>query len=496
MPISLASAPDARYPDPDDRFSPGEAYPEYSFSAVSAHPNHAYELVRRCFAELGLDKERLGTPAWNPLGAYVAEGSSVFVLCNFVHHRRSHESDDAFFAKCIHGSVLRALCDYLLIAVGADGRVCFGNAAVQSCRWPDVLSDTGAATVLDFYQDERAPVSAKDLRRFVADRSALGRVRSVESPGDEEDSVEIALGTESLLHAVAGPAGRPARFRIADYQPARIDAYHAGGTHRYLVHRSVLESDVVVSLSKLKTHEKVGVTCGLKGCVGSVTQKDCLAHYRFGSPAIGGDEYPSSLRFLHPVSAFQDWVGERGPMGAFQGPLQVFDRSLRGVLRRLGARMGGGWSGNDTAWRMALDLARILHYADATGTMQQQVQRTHLSLIDGVVGGEEQGPLRPLPVHSGAVVFSDSLALGDRVACRIMGFDPDRIGLVREASRPGRYALASGDVRLQEVCWNGRTVPEEGIPPLASRPFRPPIGWEGELAGDRDLLSRAGGGRG
>jgi hypothetical protein len=346
-----------------------------------------------------------------------------------------------------------------------------------------VLSDTGASVVLDFYRGERAPVSARDLRLFVADRTALGRVRSVSNPGDDADAVEIALGRDSLLHEVSGDATHPARFRIADYQPARIEAFHSGGTHRYLIHRAVLESDVVVSLSKLKTHEKVGVTCGLKGCVGAVAHKDCLAHYRFGSPATGGDEYPSSLRYLHPMSSFQDWVGNRGPTGAFQGPLQVLDRSVRSALRRMGARMGGGWSGNDTAWRMALDLARILHYANVRGEMRGEFQRTHLSLIDGIIGGEAEGPLRPTPIRSGAVVFGDSLASTDRVACRLMGFDPEEIPLVREASRPGPYSLASAPVPIREVCWNGKASSEEELTPVAGRRFRPPVGWRDRLSG-------------
>ena len=65
-----------------------------------------------------------------------------------------------------------------------------------------------------------------------------------------------------------------------------------------MIHRDVLEADVVIHLSKLKTHEKVGITCGLKGFVGSVGHKDCLAHHRFGPPGRGGDEYPDSQAFL------------------------------------------------------------------------------------------------------------------------------------------------------------------------------------------------------
>jgi hypothetical protein len=293
--------------------------------------------------------------------------------------------------------------------------------------------------------------------------------------------VEIALGSESLLAEAAGSDERPARFRIADYRPERIEAFHSGGTHRYLIHRSILESDVVIHLSKLKTHEKVGVTCGLKGCVGAVTHKDCLAHYRFGSPAVGGDEYPAALRFLQPVSWLHDRVNARGPQGAFQGPLQILDRGVRTILRRVGARTGGGWSGNDTAWRMALDLARILHYADAGGTMQRDVQRTHLSLVDGIVGGEGAGPLSPDPVRSGAVVFADELASGDRAACRLMGFDPDAIPLVREASRAKRFPLGPGVAPIPAVCLNGTSISEEEIPAVASRPFRPPAGWRAAL---------------
>jgi uncharacterized protein (DUF362 family) len=482
MPVSIASATRVSYPEPGDFFSPARRHPEYPFDHLSARANPAYELVRRSLAQAGLDKERFDTPDWNPLGDYIAPGSAVFILCNFVQHRRPRESREAFFAKCIHGSVLRAVSDYALLAVGPEGSVCIGNAAVQSCRFDEVLADTGAAHALDFYRSRGSPVAARDLRCFVSDRTALGRVRSVRDLGSAEDSVEIALGSESLLAEVAGSDERPARFRIADYRPARIEAFHSGGTHRYRIHRALLESDVVIHLSKLKTHEKVGVTCGLKGCVGAVTHKDCLAHYRFGSSAVGGDEYPPALRFLQPVSWLHDRVNARGPQGAFQGPLQILDRSIRATLRRVGARTGGGWSGNDTAWRMALDLARILHYADVEGTMQSAIQRTHLSLVDGIVGGEGTGPLSPQPVPSGVVVFSDDLAWGDRVACRLMGFDPDAVPLVREASRAGRYPLGSGIVPIPEVCFDGTTIPEREIPAVASGPFRPPAGWRAALA--------------
>ena len=48
-----------------------------------------------------------------------------------------------FYAKCTHGSVLRAILDYVLLAL-EEGTVRFGNAPVQSCNWERVLEETGA----------------------------------------------------------------------------------------------------------------------------------------------------------------------------------------------------------------------------------------------------------------------------------------------------------------------------------------------------------------
>jgi hypothetical protein len=485
MAVSVCSAPPIDYPDPGDSFSPQESYPEYRFGHLSSKPNPVYEMVRRTFSQLGLDAARFGTPAWNPLGGSIAPGGSVFILCNFVYHRRFQESQRDFEAKCIHGSVLRALCDYALIAVGKNGRVRFGNSALQSCHWDQVLSDTGAAVALAFYRMQNAPVDAKDLRLFVTERSFLGRVTSVEQRQDASDGVEIALGAESLLSEIEGLRGRPARFRISDYKPERIEAFHSGNLHRYVIHRAVLESDTVISLSKLKTHEKVGITCGLKGFVGMVGHKDCLAHHRFGSPAVGGDEYPERLRFLQGLSAFQDWVNGRRAGAFLQGPAQIVDRTLHRVLRRLGASMAGAWWGNDTAWRMTLDLARIAHYASADGSMRPEKQRTHLSFIDGIVGGEGDGPLAPTPVTSGVLVFSDDVVSGDRVAARLMGFEPTAIPLIREAGRPMPHPLVTPGTPPAEVIWNGASHEETALTPVLGRPFRPPSGWRGHFSTGR-----------
>ena len=171
--ISVLHDPSLEYPDDSEAFAPSEAYPERPFPPVASRRNRVYAALRDLFHQSGLDSSRYGTKQWNPLGEWVPRGASVFVLCNFVYHRKPQESWQDFYSKCSHGSVLRALADYLLIAVGPEGRVGFGNASLQSCVWERVLEETGAATVERFYRSVRAPVSARDLRLWVAERSCM-----------------------------------------------------------------------------------------------------------------------------------------------------------------------------------------------------------------------------------------------------------------------------------------------------------------------------------
>ncbi len=462
------------YPAPDEHFSPHEAYPEYRFSHLAKRSNRVYAAVRECFRQAGLDIERYGTPSWNPLGRYVRPGARVFVLCNFVHHTRIRESAIDFSSKCTHGSVVRAVCDYLLIACGPEGTVRFGNAPVQGCDFDRVLKETGADAVRAFYERHSCPVTAHDLRLYRAERSVLGYVRS-EHFEDASGGVEITLRDTSELSAL--PPSENRRFRVADYRPERTEAFHSRDTHRYVLSSAILESDVVFSIPKLKTHSKVGLTCGLKGMIGTVAHKDCLAHHRFGSPAVGGDEYPRGYRFLEPLSSFADWLNARPATKTSVRALEVVHRTARRLLRLGRVPMVGGWHGNDTCWRMTLDVARIARYADAKGQMQAQPCRTHLMMLDGVIAGEGEGPLSPRAVSAGVLAFSDNLVLGDLVAAQLAGFATEALPLITRARAAHAHPLWDG--RSEPVItFNGATsrgLPREAVGRAA---LTPAPGWE------------------
>jgi len=475
--LSIVSNAALEYPGAEEYYSPYEKYPEYRHGHLAKKPNQVYAAVRDVFAQADLDGKRFNTPDWNPLGAFIPPRSRVFLLCNFVCHRRPTESRQAFQSKCTHASVLRAVLDYVLIAVGRGVTVRFGNAPLQSCNWEKVIEETGASRVLDFYAHQNVPVEACDLRLFVCQQDMLGAISRVEHRRASEPPPETYFGNESLLAEL--DAANP-RFRVTDYDPKRTEACQAAGQHIYLPSRSILESDVIFSVPKLKTHEKVGLTCGLKGLVGAIALKDCLAHHRFGPPNEGGDEYPQRSTGLRLLSKFEDWVCSQNGRGHGLNVLRMLDRNARRLVVRAGGVIAGAWHGNDTAWRMTLDIARILTYADADGSLKDRPQRRHLLLVDGIVGGEGDGPLAPRPVKSGLLLFSSDLAQGDQACCRLIGFDPEKVPLVREAFRVKTYPIASVKPDSSPVFFNGRVVSLAELRPLP-RTFLPPRGWRGHV---------------
>ena len=84
----------------------------------------------------------------------------------------------------------------------------------------------------------------------------------------------------------------------------------------------------------------------------------------------------------------------------------------------------GAWPGNDTIWRMVVDLYQCM----------LERERKYFTIIDGIVGGEGQGPFCPNTKESKVILASDDLLIGDIVATRLMGFNPQKIKYLRITS--------------------------------------------------------------
>jgi hypothetical protein len=263
---------------------------------------------------------------------------------------------------------------------------------------------------------------------------------------------------------------------------------HGPGRHQYLVARAATEADVVVNLPKLKTHKKAGVTCALKNLIGINGNKEYLPHHRVGGAEGGGDCYPgrSKIKRLLEYAFDRLNLAESGASRQFwHGTTRVLDKIARLAGDRLGVE--GSWHGNDTIWRTCLDLNRILLYGRSDGTLADEPQREVVHVVDAVVAGQGDGPLAPEPLPLRMLLAGRNPAAVDWVAARLLGYDPLRIPIAREAFGRFRWPLTTfgqADVELTGDLGAGRAdevLAEYELPPVSY-----PLGWADAVGGSTD----------
>ena len=155
-------------------FGPGESYPELAAlfdgqAPPTEGPNGVYASVRAALQALGLDTDRVGQPDWNPLGELVRPGGTVVLKPNWIRHWNpaAEEGRPGSLESVItHGSVLRAVADYALLAVGREGSVTVAEAPQQDCDFDAIRQAVGLDALVAFYRDRAGrELRVVDLRR-------------------------------------------------------------------------------------------------------------------------------------------------------------------------------------------------------------------------------------------------------------------------------------------------------------------------------------------
>jgi len=460
------------YPSLDQApYHPGELYPEFPGGSVSVKPNLVFGQVRDVLADLGLDQEHFGTSAWNPLGALVAPGAKIVVKPNWVLHR--NEGPGGTDCLITHAAVLRAVLDYVLLAKPRE--VVVGDAPIQDCDFEALLA-LGSRAVVDYFAGHGFPVRLVDFRRTVLSVSG-GKWEVRENMKPLDQYVTVDLGSESLLEPISADADH---FRVTKYDPRLMRPHHQPGRHRYLIARDVLEADLVVNLPKLKTHKKAGLTAALKNLVGINGNKEYLPHHRKGSAGQGGDNYDrfSLLKWL--AEQVEDLANRHRDKSAFYGFCQKLNYGLLVMNMKMGGdgEVEGSWWGNDTVWRMCLDLNRVLLYADQQGVLQNGPMRRILSIADAVVAGEGEGPLKSTPYAMNVILGSLNPAAADWLAALLMGLDPEKLPIINHAFHLSGRPLASYPPSDLDCRMNGQSVSLSSLRPVGPG-ARPARGWLG-----------------
>ncbi|MCR9095928.1 MAG: DUF362 domain-containing protein [bacterium] len=472
-------------------WGPGKSYPEIDRllgeGADEGPPNGVYAAVRGALIGLGLDASNYGTPDWNPIGDLARPGSRIVLKPNFIRHWNpaSDGRGGTVDSVITHGAIVRAVADYAMIAAGPDGSVAIAEAPQMDCDFPSIRRIVGLDQIVGVYEDSiRRELEVIDLRReaviykdgIIDERHPL--------PGDPAGYRAVDLGDRSFF---TGSGLDPNRFRGADYDPGPTAEHHSGGRNAYLLSETVLSADLVINLPKLKTHKKTGVTLALKNLVGINGDKNWLPHHSLGSVSEGGDEFPQDSLIDRLRSRATEIAR---PLLAKGKGLKIFQMARRVETAARGDQFirSGNWYGNRTTWRMCCDLNRCLYYSDKEGLHLDHdgPVRTVLTLIDGVLAGQGEGPLAPADVPLGAVIASADPVAVDLAAIRLMGFDEQRLAVVRGPMEDEDARItgvrSAADVTVGECAEDADGVAEKTLDDItAASPFEAHAGWVGHI---------------
>jgi len=448
---------------------------DYSLRSVPVHA--VYEnaqkiagLIREAILQAGLGKSNPAVP----LADIVDPGMTVLMKPNWVVH--VNNAGHGMECMVTHPAFIAAALEEVLAA--RPGRVILGDAPIQRCLWNQLVTPALRSQLSDIGARHGVPVEFVDFRRTVVPTGDM--VDGVRSEvRDRSHYILFDLGTVSLLEPVAKP---PGRFRVTDYDPEKLAQTHRPGKHQYLICREAFEADVIVSMPKLKLHRKAGLTGALKNLVGINGDKDFLPHHRVGHAAAGGDCYPNGNLLRHLAEVLWDATNRRIGKPTYR----IFLRLASGVQRL--ATVGlvehsleGSWYGNDTCWRMVLDLNRILYYGRADGTMVDVPRRRICSLTDAIVCGEGEGPLRANPITVGAVTFCQSPAIVEFVHAALLRLDYRRIPLVRESAEQFRWPLSAPLLSGPRIFLEGECLTLDRVARECGVSAKPPKGWTGHI---------------
>jgi uncharacterized protein (DUF362 family) len=471
-PLRPPYAPDARYPECP-----------FGHDSPSAGINSAYAGVREALQLSQLDAEHYGREDWNPLGTIIRPGDTVVLKPNFVREfretRPGHED-----CLITHGSVIRASLDYVYIALQGRGRIIIADAPQNDADFDAIRHIAGLGEIQEFYRQRTGfEVEVYDLRPERARKIDGVIVGHERLPGDPAGYVPVDLGrysmfteVEHLCHLLYG----------SEYDTREIRRHHSGGVHEYLISRTILEADCVINLPKLKTHKKTGITACLKNLVGINGNKNWLPHHREGVPSRGGDQYADDAMMHGIERKGMEWFRKMFPLlgplrNVVAGPVKCMGRRIFGDTN-CGTIRSGNWYGNDTTWRMVMDLNRILMYADRTGQLQNSPARRLFCLVDGIVGGEGNGPLDPTPKRSGMVIAGMNPVAVDLTCAGLMGFVWRQLPLLYRAFASHSLPLVAFEAedvisRLSE----GRHERSTSLPKDMVLEFIPHFGWRGHI---------------
>jgi uncharacterized protein (DUF362 family) len=407
-----------------------------------------YQSLCALWNAMGLDPN-------NPFGEWLAPGGYAVIKPNWVMDvNRSGQGMDCLVT---HSTLVEFMIHGCAVAMKGRGRVVVGDCPLQGCDFPALMRQTRTHEVVNAAKRNypELQLDVEDWRLTVLHRASGSSKNLIYTDqklrhGDvavSERYTVLDAASESFLEEISDYADR---FRVTMYQPSLLQANHRRGVHKYLIRNDALDADLFINLAKMKTHEKAGLTAAMKNLVGVNGHKEYLPHHLRGPYFAGGDCYCNDNWFAARAEEVYDRLWETyGQSSRLQ---KWWQKKSYQLLKAFGRISGadhitpGGWSGNETIWRTTLDLNHLVYFG-------QRSAKKILNVIDGIIAGEGEGPLRPSPKPAGLIIAGENPASVDAVIARLMGYNLSRVPTVYHALHHRRSKFA-GPCLADLPMWN------------------------------------------
>jgi hypothetical protein len=423
--------------------------------------------LRRLWSAWGGDPD-------DPFKPWLRPGGTAVIKPNWVidYNPLGHSLE----SLVTHTSLIRHTIDACAAAMQGTGTVIVGDSPLQGCDFHALLRLSRTNDLLELLRRQYPglKIEVQDWRSTVLYRRGemTGCPVSPQVGRADGEYESMDLGRDSFLEEIADYARD---FRVTMYKPSLMLAGHGPGRHEYLFVKPALNADLLINLPKLKTHMKAGLTGALKNLVGACGPKESLPHHIRGSYFDGGDGYCRHNVFSHWADRLYDDWWER--YAGLSVPARIACSTAHRLLKAAALVTGGGriwggsWSGNETLWRTVLDLNHLIYFGP-------KAPKQIITIVDGVIAGEGDGPIKPSPKPAGLLIAGENPAAIDAVLARVIGYNLSRIPMVYHAltHRKSRFAGDLGALSVVHIEQNGGIGPRtlDQVPRLD---FKKPRHW-------------------
>ena len=412
---------------------------------------------------------------------YVRPGDRVVLKPNWVkEHDERHPGPAQWEHVVTHPAVIEAVIRWVAGRLNGDGSIVVCDAPQTDSSFSTLSAYCGLDEMIERCRSvfPGPKIELLDLRPEEWHAVDGVTVSKTQLPGDPLGDTFVALNEASEFVGFSGNG----QLYGASFNMDETNERHRGERHEYMLCRTPMDADVFINLPKLKTHKKVGLTCALKNLVGINANKNWLPHHTEGTPDQGGDQFPTTTT---KAKLEHSWMGRakrlvygKPLLSRMLVPLKKVGRLFFGDTQKV--VRSGNWHGNDTCWRMVLDLNKCLFDFDGGGQPRSKPIR-YLAVVDGIVGGEGNGPMAPDRKPCGTIIAGTHPAAVDMTAAMVMGFDWEKLRLLKNSFSMKERSFVSfqpGDIQVasNKPEWDG---------PLGQATdwfeFAPHFGWTGAI---------------